>query len=314
MAGTRSVTWFLIVTFAATWLIELGMILAGGMNNPRAFQLGGAAVMLVPMVAAILIRKVFREGFNNAGLRWRGGRYYALAFGLSLLWVGLAYGLTWVSDLGPFDASMPRLTAQARAALTEMPPEKADQALQRVEGLRWWVLGLAISIGPLINLPFAFGEEFGWRGFLLPRLLPLGTFRALLLTGIIWGIWHAPVILMGWNYPGHEAVGVPMMVLWCIPLGFFFGWLFLRSGSVFVPSLAHSCLNAFASGLLLLTADMDPRVGGAAGIVGIGLVLLLAAVLWVGFPVQGCSEQRLFPEPKGRAEPIFGPACQERAR
>jgi hypothetical protein len=67
---------------------------------------------------------------------------------------------------------------------------------------------------------------------------------------------------------------------------------------VFVPSLAHACLNAFASGLLMVTVEMNPLFGGAMGMVSIGLLLLLATVLRVGFPVPGRSEQGVLSEAK----------------
>lgn len=56
---------------------------------------------------------------------------------------------------------------------------------------------IAVLLVPFFNVIFALGEEIGWRGFLLPRLEPLGQWKAILVSGIIWGIWHAPVIAQG---------------------------------------------------------------------------------------------------------------------
>ncbi len=69
-------------------------------------------------------------------------------------------------------------------------------------------IAISFTLGPLINTLLALGEELGWRGFLLPSLLPLGQWRAILMSGLIWGVWHAPAILQGHNYPSQPVLGV----------------------------------------------------------------------------------------------------------
>ena len=76
-----------------------------------------------------------------------------------------------------------------------------------------------LLIAPGINAVFAFGEEWGWRGFLLSKLLPLGQWRALGLSGALWGLWHMPVILLGYNYPLHPQFGVLLMMIFCVIMG-----------------------------------------------------------------------------------------------
>jgi membrane protease YdiL (CAAX protease family) len=98
----------------------------------------------------------------------------------------------------------------------------------------------------VINAPATFGEEYGWRGYLLPALLPLGQWPALILHGIIWGLWHAPIILMGYNYPQHPVLGVFMMLGFTTLLGIIFGWTRLATGSVWPAVLGHAAVNASA--------------------------------------------------------------------
>jgi membrane protease YdiL (CAAX protease family) len=108
----------------------------------------------------------------------------------------------------------------------------------------------ALFTAPLINSFFTFGEEFGWRAYLQPRLMPLGGRAAMLLMGVIWGVWHWPVIFMGHNYgldyPG-APFGGPLLFVWITILwGTFLGWAALRGGSVWPAVIGHAVINGFA--------------------------------------------------------------------
>ncbi len=107
---------------------------------------------------------------------------------------------------------------------------------------------LAFTLGILFNMIFTFGEEFGWRGYLLPRLSPLGGISAAIMTGVIWGVWHAPVIVLdGYNYPGHPWLGLGMMVIATVSLSMIFAWLRFRSVSAF--SCSRAPIHSLASPL-----------------------------------------------------------------
>ncbi len=109
---------------------------------------------------------------------------------------------------------------------------------------------LEMIIVPFFNAIFAFGEEAGWRGFLLTRLEEeLGRWRAIIATGIIWGVWHWPLILLfGYDYPGTHPNLWPfcalLFLLFTIGLGIFLAWLRYESDSVIFPSIAHGSINA----------------------------------------------------------------------
>jgi membrane protease YdiL (CAAX protease family) len=136
----------------------------------------------------------------------------------------------------------------------------------------------ALLLGPLINVIFTMGEELGWRGFLLPRLLPLGQWKALLISGLIWGIWHAPAIAQGHNYPDHPILGILLMTVFCILVGIIIGWMYLKARSPWVAALAHGSINAWA-GLpyLFLVPGFDTVLGGTLtslpGLVVMGLFI-----------------------------------------
>jgi membrane protease YdiL (CAAX protease family) len=116
-----------------------------------------------------------------------------------------------------------------------------------------------IPVGAVINSFLAFGEELGWRGWLLSALRPLGTWPALLISGVIWGLWHAPIILLGYNFAEPNLLGVALMVMGCLSFGILLGWLRLRSGNVWPAVLGHGAFNAAAGfAFLVSTPDLQP--------------------------------------------------------
>lgn len=135
----------------------------------------------------------------------------------------------------------------------------------------------------MVNSTYALAEELGWRGYLLSNLLHLGKMKACVITGAIWGVWHAPLILMGHLYPGSPYLGIVMMTVMCILLGIIFGWLRLASDSLLPPIVAHAVLNAqlLAYFPSFLVTDVNPVLAGGTGLVGLGIMAVVA--LWLYF-------------------------------
>lgn len=160
----------------------------------------------------------------------------------------------------------------------------------------------ALPVGALFNSIFAFGEEIGWRGWLVPALRPLGTWPALLLTGVIWGIWHSPVILLGYNFGRTDITGVLFMIGGCVAWGILLGWVRLRSASVWPAVIAHGSLNA-AGGLVVLFAAAQPDLA-LAGPLGVAAWIVLALVVLV---LQLTGQFRRQPELAGAQGQLLSP-------
>ena len=116
-----------------------------------------------------------------------------------------------------------------------------------------------ITYAPLMNMFFAIGEESGWRGFLYPQLKArFGKRLGWVIGGIIWGLWHAPLIwLIGYEY-GTDYIGFPIlgMFLFCVitvALGIMCDWLYERSQCIWLPSIFHGSFNAAATIPLCIT-------------------------------------------------------------
>jgi membrane protease YdiL (CAAX protease family) len=137
----------------------------------------------------------------------------------------------------------------------------------------------AFLIAPLINTLVAIGEEVGWRGYLWARWQPLGPRRAALAIGVIWGVWHAPIIVQGHNYPGEPLLGPLLMVVLTVAYGVILAWLRARSGSVWPAALAHGALNAEGGAVAVFLTPADRLVGAPIGIVALIPALLVALAL-----------------------------------
>ena len=248
MIQRKPLIWFLIISFGISWTLFL--VPLAFKSNPAAYSqaalLFWAIAMWGPGIAAIVVTlAVAKEPFSNLRLNKLGkARYYVIAWLLPPLMAFAAVGLS-VSAIKVMLAQTPS---------TRGIPVGMVVALQLLQGL---------MLGPIINIFVTMGEELGWRGFLLPRLLPLGQWRAILLSGLVWGIWHAPVILQGYNYPQHPVWGVLLMTVSTVLLAVIFSWLYLSTRSPWVAALAHASLNAWGGlPLLFLAAGFDTAYGG----------------------------------------------------
>ena len=135
--------------------------------------------------------------------------------------------------------------------------------------------------GVTVNAFFAFGEEYGWRGVLADELRPLGRVGSCLLTGVLWGFWHAPIIIaLGHNYGAEWGWGVFVMVTWTVPFSFLLSWARERTGSVLAPAILHGCFNGVIGLFVYLIIDSNVLIGLPVGLfMGVTLALL-ALVVW----------------------------------
>jgi membrane protease YdiL (CAAX protease family) len=169
-----------------------------------------------------------------------------------------------------------------------MIASRAPEGLEP-DGLNLWTIVAvqviqAMLISPLINGLATFGEEFGWRAYLQPKLMPLGGRKAMLWMGLIWGVWHWPVIWMGHNY-GLDYAGAPYlgslaMVWFTLVLGIFLGWLTVKAGNVWPAVIGHAAINGMANlGAIFVQNAPNPLLGPApVGLIG-GLGFTLVALL-----------------------------------
>ena len=275
---------FLALSFGLAWLVALPLwIDPAGLAAPASpFLL--PVMMFTPTVATVVVVLALRAprkhrraflGIWPLGPLGRWLRYLGIALVVPIAIVVAAVFLSaafgWVDlDLAGLSGFRAQLAAAVPAG-TPLPPLHLLLVLQLVQ----------IPLGAVINSVFAAGEEIGWRGWLQPALMPLGAWPAILITGVAWGLWHSPLILLGYNFGRTDIIGVLFMVGGCVMWGLFLGWLRLRTDSVWPAALAHGSLNAVAGFVVLVSAagsTVDMAVVGPLGVVSwvlLGIVMVV---------------------------------------
>lgn len=282
---------FIVLAFGLSWAVMLPVWFGGGLSSPPALGLA-TLMMFTPAVGVLGVwavsRKPFKEWARETGLTLgeRKGRTGALVLGAWLgvpLLVFLAMGLSAAVGLASLDLdrlSLLRASIEARGA--QVPADLGTVAVLQIV--------VAVLAGPVLNAIPVLGEEWGWRGWLLPRLVSTnGVFTGLLLSGAVWGVWHAPLTLLGYNYPRLGSWAALFFIGFCVLAGVLLGWLRLRTGSVWPAVVAHGSLNAVApAGLLLGDAAAPPNevLVGVAGLVGWVLLALTGAALLRFSPIR----------------------------
>ena len=267
----REVVWFVVLAYLFSWLWWGALMFSGvqsfsNLSQMNAEETQAAQIMIAigdfgPLLAAVIMRLfISREGLRGS-MGWRRSwKYYLFALLVPVLFFGLLAIFNHLTGLGRFQWT------------------RSDMPLGAY-------IGIELLIGALIISIFIFGEEYGWRGYLLPRLLTLGEIRGTILVGLIWAGWHLPLLAAGLNYPGQSLLlTIPLFTLAVICLSFPFTWFYkATAGSVVLLSLLHGSINAYGDGLTALEVvpNSNPLVTGSAGLVFvIALLVLIVVVYW----------------------------------
>lgn len=254
----------LLVLFVA--LFELVSVL----TNTGMIQLG-PMYMFTPLVAGAIT--VWRSdlGFRTVGLRI--GR---------VKWLLVAA----VAPLGV--AALTVLVSLAVPGISFSPGVDLLPGVDLPRGVPGLIagFGIVLALGMTANAVLAFGEEFGWRGYLLWELAPVGFWRASALIGAIWGLWHAPVIVEGYNFPSFPLLGVLVMTLATITFSVLYTYLVVRAESLLAAVFFHGVFNASGGLVLVLTRSestaLAELVASPVGVAAMVVFLLFAAgiALW----------------------------------
>ncbi len=227
----RRIVLFLALAFIPPWILLFIYIAIYGKTTDGAFYSPVCALgMLAPAIANILTRIITKEGFEDCKfkLRFKGNvRYIVIALCFPIVsgyFTALAFAASFLPDCSIIDVFT-----------------KTDHI--RVAATALYCVGVSF-----FGVILGFGEEFGWRAYLTPKLEEKMPFSAAIaVSGIIWGLWHAPLIVCGHNfgtdYSGYPYVGFVMMCISCAFLGSFLTALVKATDSVLPAALGHITFN-----------------------------------------------------------------------
>ncbi len=224
------------IFYGLTFTLALTVALVSRGGNGDLVEIGS---MLTPTIALLLMLLVVtrdgrtREAWRALGTSRTGANLWIAALVMPTIILLASYAVIWrtnYADAGlPTDRSVP------------------DLAINTV-------------INFAVVFVFALAEEIGWRGYLLPRLLPLGTRRAALLTGLLHGIFHLPLFLLTpfYHQDGNKLITVPLFLLALTLAGAIYGYLRLTTASVWPAAIAHTTLNVVWNLCSALTVATSP--------------------------------------------------------
>jgi uncharacterized protein len=283
----KKVAQFILLTFLISWSAALVAYLL----HIRYGSIGSLIVIAVcympaPAYATLILQKlVYRGtltpyGFTLKNVSWRWllittiGFMWFIVLGTFVL-IGILGNIFGLHLFGRIDFSeaavLHQVTTFTHGAFGDLPqhspiPPVAIFVLSFIQGS---IAGFTVS------LPFTFGEELGWRGLLLRETQAWGFLRSNLFIGVVWGLWHAPLIVQGHNYPGHPVAGILLMTLFTTTLAFPMAYCRFKSRTILGPSALHGILNAIGPLTVFFVVGANPLFGFVAGFAGIALILLL---------------------------------------
>ena len=223
-------------------------------------------LMITPALVAFKVEKrkflVTSEKFqlNFKNINWKQTFKYLLITNLLLPVLVMFYGYLFgnVLEIEPFGKLITSYRQLSPEILQKIPSIlKIDYLLFLLVPLMF-IASLMSSIS--INGFIALGEEIGWRGF-LEKNLNFSFFKKNIIIGIIWGVWHTPIIISGHNYPNHPYWGILMMVILCIAMSFYFSFALKRTQSLFVIGALHGGINAVEQTLAFIQIDYNDLFG-----------------------------------------------------
>ena len=278
---TKKSVYFIGLAYVLCWTIAFSYFSGGGSVQDPYFSLVALACMFTPALAALLVQKVFYHApLEELGLSFTFNRWFVGAWLLPVGLVGFAIGASALVPGASLSFGMEAVSSQLEGVVSA---EQAAELRSEMEGmgpaLPFVLIGgsilAALVAGPTINAVPALGEELGWRGLLQKELAPLGFWRASGFVGVVWGIWHLPLIIHGYNYPDHPVAGVFMMTLMTVLLAPIFAYVQQKAESVLAPAILHGVYNALAGLPLLVVMGGDRLTIGMTGAAGAAVLLLV---------------------------------------
>jgi uncharacterized protein len=274
---------YLLITFVISWTTAgLLRFLNIKLTNPLGIILIVTGFMSGPALGAFIVQKlIYKQQLKDIGFifDWRKYKWYFVTIFSFVALILLTLGSVWlfgnlldITQFGLLDFSQNGFTDRLAVLIRNTQEIRDSQVLDIASitpiGMLFAVIFGGIISGFTINGLAAFGEEFGWRGFLLSETRKMGFFWSNLFIGLIWGLWHAPIIAMGHNYPNNPILGIFWMCIFTVSVSPIHTYVRLKTGSIIAPSALHGMINSTGIVYFLLIANSNELFSTIAGLAG----------------------------------------------
>lgn len=295
-SNTRQIVIYLLITFVITYGVEIFAIMPmAGSTDPGAAYTAQSlisSVMFIPAMGALITILATKDrliGNLRISFNLKGNvKYYGMVWPGFALLIFLGAVLYFVIFPDNFDSEIGYVQVLLKAQSESAGLSADDVTLQQAKSVITNQILMGIVMSPLLNLLPCLGEEWGWRGYLLPRLMKqFKVVPALLTGGVIWGLWHAPLTVMGHNYGmgyrGYPVTGILAMCIFCTVMGIILSYVTIKTKSCLPAVVGHGVLNGLGSSGIYFTSLEKPYnvfLGpSCVGVIGGAGFILLAAVL-----------------------------------
>ncbi|PGB60165.1 CPBP family intramembrane metalloprotease (plasmid) [Bacillus sp. N5-665] len=233
--------------------------------------------MFTPAFTSILTRIILKEGFKDVSFSlgnlkiWKGIGFALL---IPMVICGITYSIAWLSGIARF----------------QHPEGGRLEPIYNILGLQYlpepfsfiYLVVLSGILGSLLNLIPVLGEEMGWRGYMLTRLVDAEFSRPILISGLIWATWHVPIVIAGLYVEGSSVLLSVLGIYFCIvPFSYITAYLRLITGSVWPSVIIHTTWNAIIQGPFARasTGHQSEIWIGESGLITAIIILITAIIL-----------------------------------
>ena len=285
MKKISKINLFYLLITAISLTVAGVFYLLGGELASTAGMIMASSYMFIPTVAVLIIEKlVYKEKTikKNLLISFKINKWFLMAW---LITPVLTLGSVGISLLFPdvtLSLGMEGMIERFSDTLTDEQIQEMREVADNITIHPVWIgLISGLFAGITVNALFGFGEELGWRGFLLRQMNNQKFIKASLIIGFVWGLWHFPIILMGHNYPSYPFIGVLMMIVWCVLLSPLFLYITIKAKSVIAAAIMHGTLNATAGIPLMILYGGSELVIGVTGVAGFIALFILTMIFFV---------------------------------
>jgi len=275
-ARSGLIIFFVVLIAGSAYFVHKILLLGGSIQNHLGIIFG---LVWWVTVSSMVARLVLRESPRDVSFRWggsKGTRAMAVATAMPLV-VGFAtYGIGWSSGLANFRG--PALSLAVLGIHFTLAENSFVRFCQ--------CLGVMLVFGALDTCKYAAGEEIGWRGYMLTRLVDSGIGAPILISGLVWGLWHAPLIVSGQYAAGpHPILSLGLFLAGIVAAGYVFAWLRLSSGSIWPCIWGHAVWNAVIQGAFDRSTSGRSVWVGESGVLTAAVLILFVIAVYKVWPL-----------------------------